>query len=282
MEAIGKPTSNVDVRTVAGFGQEWQHFDQNEISHEELERCFQDYFSMFPWEKLAPNSSGVDVGCGSGRWTALVAKRTGRLLALDASREALNVARSRLAGQSNVSFACCSVEGMPVEDETLDFAYSLGVLHHVPDTVAAMKAIATKLKSGAPFLVYLYYRFDESPFWFKGLWWVSNLLRTGISRLPFKLRLSVCQLIALTVYWPLARMALILERLGKLPQHWPLAFYRDKTAYIMRTDALDRFGTRLEKRFTRAEIQSMLEKSGFRDIQFSSGKPYWVALCKKK
>ena len=50
----------------------------------------------------------------------------------------------------------------------------------------------------------------------------------------------------------------------------------------MRTDALDRFGTKLEKRFTKKEIKSMLLKSGFVDIQFSENTPYWVALAWKK
>ena len=50
----------------------------------------------------------------------------------------------------------------------------------------------------------------------------------------------------------------------------------------MTTDALDRFGTKLEKRFTKNEIQSMLLKAGFVDVQFSEKTPYWVALAWKK
>jgi hypothetical protein len=49
----------------------------------------------------------------------------------------------------------------------------------------------------------------------------------------------------------------------------------------MRTDALDRFGTRLEKRFTRDEITAMLTRAGFTDIQFSEGMPRWVAVARK-
>jgi len=45
----------------------------------------------------------------------------------------------------------------------------------------------------------------------------------------------------------------------------------------MRTDALDRFGTRLEHRFTRAEIQEMMEAAGLKDIVFSEREPFWVA-----
>jgi hypothetical protein len=46
----------------------------------------------------------------------------------------------------------------------------------------------------------------------------------------------------------------------------------------MRTDALDRFGTQLEQRFSRAEVESMLKKAGLVDIKFSNQIPYWCAV----
>jgi hypothetical protein len=50
----------------------------------------------------------------------------------------------------------------------------------------------------------------------------------------------------------------------------------------MRTDALDRFGTRLEQRFTRPEITQMMENAGLENIRFSDGLPYWTAIGWKK
>ena len=61
----------------------------------------------------------------------------------------------------------------------------------------------------------------------------------------------------------------------------PLSDYRKKPLYSLQTDALDRFGTKLEKRFTKAEINKMLIEAGFINIQFSSVTPYWVALAEK-
>jgi hypothetical protein len=46
----------------------------------------------------------------------------------------------------------------------------------------------------------------------------------------------------------------------------------------MRTDALDRFGTRLEQRFTKQQIARMMESAGLENIQFSEKVPYWCAL----
>jgi hypothetical protein len=50
----------------------------------------------------------------------------------------------------------------------------------------------------------------------------------------------------------------------------------------MRTDALDRFGTRLEHRFTKSEITSMMLEAGLEDIVFSDKDPYWVAVGYRK
>lgn len=188
------------------------------------------------------------------------------------------VAKANLGGVANVSFLNASVGALPIEDGSLDFAYSLGVLHHVPDTAAAVAEVAAKLKKGAPFLIYLYYAFDNRGFAYRALWRFSDGIRRVVSRLPHGLRYLVSQTIAAFVYWPLARTALLLERLHVLPGAWPLAYYRDKPFYVLRTDALDRFGTRLEQRFTRDEIRSMLADVGFVDICFSDRPPYWCAI----
>ncbi len=50
----------------------------------------------------------------------------------------------------------------------------------------------------------------------------------------------------------------------------------------MRTDNFDKFCTRLEKRFTRAQITDMLRVAGFEDIRFSDTEPFWVALAFKR
>jgi hypothetical protein len=79
------------------------------------------------------------------------------------------------------------------------------------------------------------------------------------------------------VYWPLARASGALERIGLAVDGFPLAAYRHHSFYTMRTDSLDRFGTRLEQRFTRAEISDMMERSGLVDIRFREAEPYWCA-----
>lgn len=277
-------THNIDPHVAAGFGHEWSTFRQSErdLSAADRKAIFESYFQIFPWDALRPDAVGMDVGCGSGRWSAMAAPRVGHLHLLDASSDALDVARQNLAPARNVSFHRASVGNIPLPDNSLDFAFSLGVLHHVPDTVAAIRSVAAKLKAGAPFLIYLYYAFDNRPRWYRAIWRVSELFRVAISRLPPRARLMISQIIALTVYWPLARLAAVVERAGISCASIPLEAYRHRTFYVMRTDAYDRFCTRLEQRFTRQEIKEMLSRAGFRDIRFSENVPYWCAVGWKR
>ncbi|MEA2818168.1 MAG: hypothetical protein QOJ86_172 [Bradyrhizobium sp.] len=276
--------TNVDETVAAGFGHEWSTFQQgeHELSASDREAVFDSYFRIFPWEILPPDPVGIDVGCGSGRWSVMVAPRVGHLHLLDASPDALAVAKKNLSQVANTTFHLASVGDIPLQDSSLDFAFSLGVLHHVPDTPSAIRAIASKLKKGAPFLIYLYYALDNRPWWFRALWKFSNIFRIGICRLPANLRLLISQIIAATVYWPLARIAALIERAGLPTTLIPLEAYRDRSFYVMRTDAYDRFCTRLEKRFTRRQIEQMLRDAGFDEIRFSEQVPFWCAVGLKR
>ena len=269
--------NNIDAQTVAGFGDEWERFDQSSLPSVESAELFEGYFAVFPWDGLPASAQGFDLGCGSGRWARHVAPRVGHLHCIDPSA-AIEVARRNLAEFDNVTFARADADAIPLADGSMDFGYSLGVLHHIPDTARAMRQCVEKLKLGAPFLVYLYYRFDNRPSWFRALWKASDLARRGVSRLPNGPRYVVSQAIAAGVYWPLSRAAWLGERLGLSVRSWPLTFYRDLSFYTMRTDALDRFGTRLEHRFTREEIAAMMERAGLGDIRFSPREPFWCAV----
>ncbi|UJR80397.1 class I SAM-dependent methyltransferase [Sandaracinus amylolyticus] len=271
---------NADAATVEGFGQEWSTFDYAEDT-EELRRAFGNYFAVFPWHELPSSPVGIDVGCGTGRWARYVAPRVGRLICIDASADALAVARRNLRDRPNVDWVQGTIEQSSIADDSLDFAYSLGVLHHIPDTEGALRAAVRKLKPGAPMLVYLYYALDNRPLAFRALWRASDVVRRSISRLPFPLRLGASEVIARTVYWPLARGAAAAEKLGVNVSGVPLSHYRDKSLYIMRTDALDRFGTRLEKRYSRAEVEALLRDAGLERIEFHEGEPYWCAVGRR-
>jgi ubiquinone/menaquinone biosynthesis C-methylase UbiE len=273
---------NADSKTVEGFGDEWSRFDQSGLTDQDHEEMFNGYFSIFPWDQLPENSVGLDMGCGSGRWAIKVAPRVKLLHCIDASKDALEVAKKNLARMNNCQFHLASVVDIPLPDESADFAYSLGVLHHIPNTTNGIKACVAKLKKGAPCLLYLYYAFDNKPPWYRLIWKLSETGRFFVSSMPFPLRYITSQIIALLVYWPIARLARLLSNKGFNVDSFPLSYYKDRSFYVMRTDSLDRFGTRLEKRFTKNQIIKMMEDAGLENILFSDSKPYWCAVGYKK
>jgi SAM-dependent methyltransferase len=265
---------NVDPQTVEGFGDEWQTFTQEQLNPAERDEVFAKYFSLVNWN---PRPRRVlDMGCGSGRWDVLVAPRVEELVLADASIAALSMAQRNVRAD-NVSFVQCTPDTVPFPDGHFDLIFSLGVLHHLPDTAAAIASLERKLAPGGTLLLYLYYALDNRPRWHRALWMLSDLARRLISRLPFTLRRTVADIVAACVYWPLARVA----KTFPVGPSWPLRFYAERSFYVMRTDALDRFGTKVERRFRREEIAHMLAANGLKKIQFSNSEPFWVCTATK-
>lgn len=265
---------NRDVSVIKGFGEEWSFYNYHSLSDSQLRKNFDEYFRVFPWAKLRPNAVGFDMGCGSGRWAKFVAPKVEWLNCVDPS-DALDVARNNLEGIDNVSFLKETTEDCSILPCSQDFGYSLGVLHHIPDPLSALKDCSRLLKPGAPFLVYLYYNFENRPVWFKGLWKISDTIRRVICHIPFPLRTWICLMIAYFVYYPFIYLSRFFELFGCNVENFPLSEYRKKPLYQAKNDALDRFGTRLEYRFSKRDIYQMMTEAGFDDIIFSDDAPFW-------
>lgn len=271
---------NLDKSTVDSFGDEWGRFNQINLPDGEADAIFNQYFSIFPWNSLPKNSEGFDLGCGSGRWAKIVAPQVGHLHCIDPS-EAIEVAKTSLINFSNISFHKKSVDEFSLSKNSQDFGYSLGVLHHVPDTLAALKECSSLLKPGAPFLLYLYYALENKSFFYRMLWKFSDFLRKIICKMPPSLKHIVTDSIALIIYFPLAKLSLLLEKLNIQVSEIPLSFYRNCSFYTMRTDSRDRFGTPLEQRFTKEEVRNLMIDAGFENIIFNDSEPMWCVVGNK-
>ncbi|MBD0295488.1 MAG: methyltransferase domain-containing protein, partial [Flavisolibacter sp.] len=170
-------------------------------------------------------------------------------------------------------------------DESFDFVYSLGVLHHIPDTFKALQACVDKVKKGGYFFTYLYYNLDNRGYLFRSLFNLSTVLRRAVSKLPAKPKRLVCDTLAVGLYMPFITFSRLLKVMGvqeSIRKKIPLFGYENKSFYIIRNDSLDRFGTPLEQRFTKNEIQQMMEKAGLEEITFSNNIPYWHVVGRKK
>jgi ubiquinone/menaquinone biosynthesis C-methylase UbiE/DNA-binding MarR family transcriptional regulator len=94
-----------------------------------------------------------DLGCGTGQVAAALAPFVARVIAVDRSGEMLQAARRLVRGLRNVDVRRGNLEALPIDDETLDAATLLLVLHHVPDPAAALAEAARALKPGGRLVI---------------------------------------------------------------------------------------------------------------------------------
>ena len=280
-----KKDQNLDQQVIDSFGHEWSAFDYAESETDDaLDTQFLAYCTPIDLTQFNSKSSvAADFGAGSGRWASRLLPHFSLVYALEPSDGANKVLKNKFSKESRMTILQETVGANSIPAGSLDLAMSLGVLHHIPDTGLAIKDVASKIKGGGVFLCYLYYKLENKPLYYRGLFWTSNSLRWVISRLPYALRKLIARVIAALIYLPLARTAKLLSGTGTNVSNFPLHHYADLPFVMLQNDALDRFGTRLEQRFSKKEITSMLDNAGFdlSTLKFSDVEPFWTFSVKK-
>ena len=281
-----KKDHNFDQSVIDGFGHEWSMFAYNsETTDHALDLEFSAYCQPIDFSVFNPDIEvAADFGAGSGRWTSRILKHFSLVYAVEPSSKAIEVLKEKFTGVENVQILSETVGENSIPKNSLDYAMCLGVLHHVPNTRRGVQSIFEKIKPGGTFHCYLYYKLDEKPVHYRILFSLSTPIRWIICRLPLLPRKVICKLIALTIYFPLARLAKVIKKFGGNISNFPLHHYADKPFVMLQNDALDRFGTKLEQRFSKADISEMLGGIGFdlSTLQFSTVEPYWTFVVKKK
>ncbi|MDG2227238.1 MAG: class I SAM-dependent methyltransferase [Flavobacteriales bacterium] len=278
---VSDSDQNIDVDTVNSFGEEWTKFSS--FSDEEIKNAGDQYFDIVTEEICNSSSVALDMGCGTGRWSKYLADKVKFIEAIDPSKAVLS-ASHLTKDLKNVRVTQAGVDSIPFADESFDFAMGVGVYHHIPDTQKAVRDTVRKIKKGGYLLIYLYYSLDNRGAGYKFLFKMSTIIRKIVSSMPNRLKKITCDFIAFFVYMPcvlLARLFKILSPKGRTWKKIPLSYYHDKSWNIIKNDALDRFGTPLEQRFSKKELIEILESCGMEDVVVSDGLPYWHAVSRK-
>ena len=277
-------SDNIDQHTVSSFGEEWNSF--HGFSEKDIQALGEQYFDIVRPDMLNENSRIIDIGCGSGRFIKYIQTKYPyqSITGIDPS-SAILAADSLIGADEKINLIQAAADNIPFPDEHFDFGYSLGVLHHIPDTPKALNDCVKKIKKDGHFLLYLYYNLDNKPYYFKIIFYLSNLIRLVVSKMPAGLKKAFCAFLAIILYMPFVLLCRFLKVVGvpkRIRQNIPLQVYENQSFYIIRNDSLDRFGTPLEQRFSRKQIQAMMEQAGLTDILFSEKTPYWHSIGRKK
>lgn len=141
---------------LAGRRTKSQEFFSSSAGHWDRLRdeLFGDRFHLAALAALAEHHWVVgDLGCGTGQVSAALAPFVARVVAVDSSAAMLQAARKRLHRIGNVDLRRGDLEALPIDDERLDAATLMLVLHHVPEPEKALAEVARALKPGGRLLL---------------------------------------------------------------------------------------------------------------------------------
>ena len=119
--------------------------------------------------QISPDARGLDVGCGSGWATRMLAEYAfnGRVTGIDISDEMVRVASAASQSQPNVDFEIASAEQLPFTDHEFTHAFSMESLYYYRNIPKALKEIHRVLKPGGLFVavVDLYWENEATHQW---------------------------------------------------------------------------------------------------------------------
>jgi ArsR family transcriptional regulator len=113
------------------------------------DEMFGDRFHLGAFAAFANPAAVVgDLGCGTGQVSVALAPFVTRIIGVDSSAAMLQAARKRLQEYRNVELRRGELEALPIDDNMLDAATVMLVLHHVPEPARALTEVARTLKPG--------------------------------------------------------------------------------------------------------------------------------------
>jgi SAM-dependent methyltransferase/uncharacterized protein YbaR (Trm112 family) len=177
--------------TASSFGWEWQHFTQEDHRYGD---------QMLGWldpvtEEFFKDKVVLDGGCGKGRHTLLAASWGARdVVGVDLS-DAVESAFAATRGSENMHIVQADLCRLPLA-RVFDYAFTIGVIHHLEDPNVGFKSLASRVKPGGHFSVWVYGA--ENNGWITGL--VSPLRKRFTSRMNHRALLHLSKLPTAAVY----------------------------------------------------------------------------------
>lgn len=218
-------------------------------------------------ESIVRGSAGIEIGSGCGYDTYIMAKNNPavKIVSMDIS-DGVFQAKKLTCGLKNVNIIKGSVLNIPMADNTFDFAYSFGVLHHISEPENGLKEVLRVLKNRAPAYLYLYEDHSENKAKYLSLR-IVNAARQITTRLPPRILYFISLLFSPFVVMLFSFPAMILRSFKatrKLSEFIPFNF--GTHLFSLAGDLYDRFGSPIEHRFSKKEVVALLERSDFNNI----------------
>jgi SAM-dependent methyltransferase/uncharacterized protein YbaR (Trm112 family) len=251
----GAAVAAASAETAARFGGQWQVFDHM--------AAYQEAFLRAWLEPTGPEDFAgklvLEGGCGKGRHTVVAAGWGARaVVALDLG-DAVEVAFRHTRHLANAHVVQGDILHPPVR-RVFDLAFSVGVLHHLPDPRAGFDALRACVRPGGKIAVWVYgYESNE---WI--VRWVNPLREKVTARLPHRLLfwLSLAPTAALAAALPLYRRPSMAAR---LPYREYLAALAELPFREVHNIVYDQLVTPIAYYLPEAEVRSWFAQEGLAD-----------------
>ncbi len=161
-DQVAKNTASVSA-TQKSFSREWKTIEKNrQVAIWNLDK---NEFEAQLWQEIGLANETLapmcvfDIGCGHGISSQLLAKKARLVIGMDVSDSVMGAQAAN--ARNNCHYIQADLQFMPFRDGMADLVYASGVLHHTPDTVAAFRKAAAKVKPGGYLTVWLYKPYDN-------------------------------------------------------------------------------------------------------------------------
>lgn len=237
------------------FGYQWNRFSRTQLDSANGSTRSRDAFVEKTGWRLEDlkGKSILDAGCGMGRFAEVAADAGADVHGVDLST-AVEAAARNIGMRKNVSLYQGDIFKLPFAENSFDYIYSIGVLHHTPDTRKAFLSLTRLLKPGGRISIWVYAK------QFVWTYYGAEVLRPLTSRMPKPLLLSMC------------RVAVPLYYIHKIPKFGVL------TGMVLPTsldqdpawrwlDTFDWYSPTYQWKHTREEVMGWFQEAGLTDIR---------------
>ena len=245
--ATRTPTDAVIDRTRDSFGYQWTVFCQMVVDFREN---FLFYISPVD-PAFFKGKRGLDVGCGFGRHVYNAAQFGAEMVGVDVS-DAIESTHQNTRALVNVHL---------VRPGAFDFAYSIGVLHHLPDPERGFRSLVPVVKPGGVLFIWVYSK--SRP--------IVNFLLESVRRVTTRLPKGVqkaMSLVAASIDWAVFivpyRAALRLPFVGAFARRLPtprLKVYSPYPFQVVYADWFDRLAAPVRFYFDDRDLQGWLMRA---------------------
>ena len=257
----------------ANFGLQWTRFRSVQLdSVSGSQESHQRFVSETGWHPDELRGKVLlDAGCGSGRFAEVALELGARVIAVDMS-EAVHACHRSLERfpRENWLVLRADVLNLPLRREAFDGVYSLGVVHHTPDPLKAVRVLASFVRPGGRLAVWVYERRSPDFTVIQPRRWIRSMTRRWSDQR--KLRMArVLTLVGFPIGWALSRFGRTGERVAHfLPyaaRHHlaPHDFSRQWTYSLM--DTFDWYGPRYELPQCESDVMAAMHVAGLRQVR---------------